>query len=150
MLSRESENSDQRDAAQGSHVCEKLDCRSISTKHAQFVSVPRLLSFKEAPAWEQDNEYILDFYRPPFGDWRQCFYSWCYIHNQSGNIYTHLAAFVFFLCLYTHVFMGMYQDNGCISDILSLLPVALGCLGVLFFSTLFHTMRCENFEHTYL
>jgi adiponectin receptor len=108
------------------------------------VSPPALVTHDELPAWAQDNEYIVAHYRPVFQDWRKCVHSWFYLHNQSGNIYSHMIAFVCFVGLYINTWTGIYRETGCMSDVLSLLPAALGGLGVLFFSTLFHTMRCAS------
>ena len=76
----------------------------------------------------------------------KCIGSWCYLHNQTGNILTHGVGFVVFLHLLVDLAVSVYQRTGCVSDALSLIPLTIGCLGVFTFSTLFHTFRC-NSEH---
>lgn len=60
---------------------------------------PALLSFDEMPEWFQDdnNQWILDGYRPISGSARASFRSWWYLHNETVNIYTHLIPAVVFL-----------------------------------------------------
>lgn len=58
-----------------------------------------LLSFDEMPGWFQheNNQWILEGYRPISGSARVSFRSWRYLHNETANIYSHLiAAVVFF------------------------------------------------------
>lgn len=107
---------------------------------------PKLLSFEEVGAWEQDNEFIHKHYRPAFGSRLKCLGSWCYLHNQTGNIFTHGLSFFVFLYLLVDLAASVYDRAGCISDALSILPLSIGCLGVFTFSTFFHTFRC-NSEH---
>ncbi|KAI0147766.1 mPR-like GPCR protein [Xylariaceae sp. FL1272] len=57
----------------------------------------RLISYEELPEWHQDNEYIRHGYRPISGSARISLQSWTYIHNETGNIITHLVPAVLFL-----------------------------------------------------
>ncbi|PQK09868.1 hypothetical protein BB8028_0002g01920 [Beauveria bassiana] len=60
---------------------------------------PALLSFDEMPEWFQhdNNEWILHGYRPISGSVRASFRSWCYLHNETVNIYSHLIPAAVFL-----------------------------------------------------
>lgn len=60
---------------------------------------PALLSFDEMPEWFQheNNQWILDGYRPISGSARASFRSWRYLHNETVNIYSHLIPAVVFL-----------------------------------------------------
>lgn len=51
------------------------------------------------PKWfkEENNQSILHGYRPISGSVRASFRSWCYLHNESVNIYTHLIPAVAFV-----------------------------------------------------
>lgn len=50
-----------------------------------------LLSIDLVPEWYGENPYIITGYRPVFAAALPCFKSWLYLHNQTGNIYTHLV-----------------------------------------------------------
>ena len=58
-----------------------------------------LLSFDEMPQWFQDdnNEWVLQGYRPISDSVRASFRSWWYLHNETVNIYSHLIPAVVFL-----------------------------------------------------
>ena len=49
----------------------------------------RLLDFHELPLWLQDNVFIEKYYRPQMS-FTDCFYSIFELHNETGNIWTHL------------------------------------------------------------
>ena len=51
-----------------------------------------LLLFDELPEWAKDNEYILSGWRPETNSYWESVKSMGYIHNETGNIYTHLFA----------------------------------------------------------
>lgn len=57
-----------------------------------------LVDFDNLPEYLRDNEYILKHYR---ADWplKSAFFSLFYLHNESLNIWTHLAGFLLFLGL---------------------------------------------------
>ncbi|KAM3426993.1 hypothetical protein NHJ13734_009165 [Beauveria thailandica] len=60
---------------------------------------PTLLSFDEMPEWFQhdNNKWILHGYRPISGSARASFRSWCHLHNETVNIYSHLIPAIVFL-----------------------------------------------------
>ena len=58
---------------------------------------PLLLKWGDLPSWQQDNHYILSYYRPASNSYIGSFQSLFYLHNESVNIHTHLlGAFLFF------------------------------------------------------
>jgi len=60
------------------------------------VKPPRkLLYFNELEDWRKDNEFILTGYVPSERSFRKCLHSLFYIHNETGNVYTHLIPSVF-------------------------------------------------------
>ncbi|XP_062859948.1 progestin and adipoQ receptor family member 4 [Trichomycterus rosablanca] len=63
-----------------------------------FVAVPKLLDFKSSPSHLQFNRYVLSGYRP-VSTFTGCLRSLFYLHNESGNIYTHGIPFVCILLL---------------------------------------------------
>ncbi|KAI8837841.1 hemolysin-III related-domain-containing protein [Chytridium lagenaria] len=52
--------------------------------------------YRNMPAWFHDDVYILTGYRRIQFTYRGCFRSLFYIHNETGNVYTHLIGTVFF------------------------------------------------------
>lgn len=46
---------------------------------------------------QYDNEFLLSHYRPVSNSYHACLSSLCYIHNQTGNIYSHLFGVILFL-----------------------------------------------------
>ncbi|KAG2496970.1 hypothetical protein HYH03_004976 [Edaphochlamys debaryana] len=59
--------------------------------------------FQELPDYLRDNEFIKAHYRVPGQPFKQTFWSLFGIHNETGNVWTHLLGFVFFLCLTLYV-----------------------------------------------
>lgn len=59
----------------------------------------RLWTWHELPEWYQDNEYILTGFRPISNSYRTCLRSMFEIHNQTGNIYSHLLGSLWMLGL---------------------------------------------------
>lgn len=56
----------------------------------------RLKNWDEIPSWQQDNEYILTGYRQPTASFALCLQSLARLHNETVNIYSHLAGAAFF------------------------------------------------------
>ena len=58
-----------------------------------------LLSWDELPEWSKDNEYIKTGFRPASNSYLDSFRSCFYIHNETGNIYTHFLATLWMIAL---------------------------------------------------
>ncbi len=58
-----------------------------------------LLLFDELPDWAKDNEYILSGWRPETNSYWGSLKSMGYIHNETGNIYTHFFAALWMVVL---------------------------------------------------
>jgi adiponectin receptor len=65
----------------------------------QKAKMRALLPFDDLPEWAKDNEYIRSGWRPETNSSWQCIKSMGYIHNESGNIYTHLLAAIWMVVL---------------------------------------------------
>lgn len=57
----------------------------------------QLKSWHELEAWQQDNEFLHGGYRAVSGSYRVSLRSLSYIHNQTGNILSHLLGALFFV-----------------------------------------------------
>lgn len=51
-----------------------------------------LLSWDDLPEWSKDNEYIKTGFRPISNSYIDSLRSCFYVHNETGNIYSHLLA----------------------------------------------------------
>jgi adiponectin receptor len=60
----------------------------------------KLITYNQCPKWLADNPYIISKYRPPCYSYMSCYKSLFYIHNETGNVYTHLVGAVFFTVFY--------------------------------------------------
>lgn len=57
------------------------------------------LQHEALPDYLQDNEYIQEYYRRPGMPIGKSLMSIFGLHNETGNIYTHLVGFILFVCL---------------------------------------------------
>ena len=57
------------------------------------------LTWQQLPEWAKDNEYIHTGFRPISNSYLDCVKSCFYVHNETGNIYSHLLATVWMLVL---------------------------------------------------
>jgi adiponectin receptor len=67
-------------------------------KHDPSNSNP-LAHYEHLPEWRKENPYILTNYRSARNSYRQSIRSLTYLHNETGNIYTHLLFLTLVLLL---------------------------------------------------
>ncbi|KAJ2006909.1 hypothetical protein GGI04_001444 [Coemansia thaxteri] len=104
------------------------------------------LVWSELPEWMKDNHYILSGYRAPTNSFRKCFASLLYVHNETGNIMTHVAGALGFVALCFTVTTGLLAEFPTIDwrDVTTLyvfLVAAVACLGI---SAVYHTVTCHS------
>ncbi|ORX58310.1 HlyIII-domain-containing protein [Hesseltinella vesiculosa] len=99
----------------------------------------RLLDYEEIPIPFRGNKHIRTGYRF-LNTPGACFHSWLYLHNESGNIFTHLAGFVFFLGV------GIYELF--YSDLLTDVPVLDWFIFSVFFLAACKCLMCSTMWHT--
>ncbi|KAI8086110.1 hemolysin-III related-domain-containing protein [Halteromyces radiatus] len=118
-------------------------------KAAITYGAKRLLDYEELPVPWRNNKYIHTGYRF-LSTPADCFHSWLYLHNESGNIYTHLIGFMVFLGI------GIYELF--YSNLLSDVPMFDWIIMTIFFlaackclmcSTVWHTLSGINDYHTF-
>lgn len=68
-----------------------------STRHERHG--PKLLTWTQLPEWAKDNEYIQTAYRPISNSYRACLISILHLHNETGNINSHLLATAWMLAV---------------------------------------------------
>ncbi|KAI8991199.1 hemolysin-III related-domain-containing protein [Mycotypha africana] len=108
-------------------------------KYAMQHGSKRLLMYDELPEPWQSNQYIRTGYR--FLDSAaDCWYSLFYVHNESGNIWSHLLGF---LTLFS---IGIYSLF--FSDVLTSIPIQDRLVFCVFFLAACKCLMCSTVWHT--
>lgn len=98
--------------------------------------------YNELPAWMRDNHFITSGYRTQSNSYQKSFASLGYIHNETGNIWTHLIgavlAAVTAIVLYT--ILRPRFDQATSEDVLVFSCFFLGAIACLGMSATFHTI----------
>ena len=77
---------------------------SINPRRITDADPVTLLTWSQLPEWAKDNEYILTGFRATSNSYLRCLESCFYIHNESGNIYSHFLATVWMLALPAYLY----------------------------------------------
>ncbi|ODQ82848.1 hypothetical protein BABINDRAFT_164581 [Babjeviella inositovora NRRL Y-12698] len=109
----------------------------------------RLYTHNEIPKWQQDNHYILDGYVKQTNSLHRCFESLFYIHNESGNIHSHLfpglaasAALCTSFCYFDRLFPVYPTTTHTDKFVLSLFMC--GLISCLTLSATYHCIKCHS------
>ncbi|KAI9339586.1 hemolysin-III related-domain-containing protein [Obelidium mucronatum] len=117
--------------------------RSDSTRRK-----PKLLLKQDMPAWFQGVSFINSGYRPILPSVTHCLYSLCYIHNETGSIYSHLLAIVVFMGLTAHTFGVVFQQEGLegvtVQDSVVFIFYFTASILCFFNSAVFHCFCCHS------
>ncbi|KAI9490928.1 hemolysin-III related-domain-containing protein [Zychaea mexicana] len=108
-------------------------------KDAMTKGAMELLLYEELPVPWRNNQHILTGYRF-LSTPAQCWHSLSYLHNETGNIYTHLIGFVVFLCI------GIYELF--YSPLLSEAPLIDRVIFAVFFCAACKCLVCSTVWHT--
>ncbi|KAJ1561141.1 Adiponectin receptor protein 1, partial [Nowakowskiella sp. JEL0078] len=104
------------------------------------------VAFQDLPNWRQDNMYVLTGYWHTTGSYIGCLKSLFFVHNETGNIYTHLVGtmtFSVFLFISFQVFTPVFESTKW-SDVLVVSLFLFGGVVCLALSTLFHLFQCHS------
>ena len=102
-----------------------------------------LLLYDDLPEWAKDNEYILSGWRPETKSYWQCLKSLSYVHNETGNIFTHFFAALWMILLgswWSIYAKGQYNENSSDDGIIFFLFFLGGTICFLL-STSYHLFR---------
>jgi adiponectin receptor len=101
---------------------------------------------EQLPAWYGSSEYILHGYRRVTNSFRGCILSLFYLHNETGNVYTHLIGFIIVVQYsYYLLFQTLHTvDSTTLYDYLAHLAFMAGLMGCLALSTIFHLCCCHS------
>ncbi|KAJ1926995.1 hypothetical protein IWQ60_003334 [Tieghemiomyces parasiticus] len=107
-----------------------------------------LLRYDQLPAWLQDNMYILEGYRPPLESYARCFHSLFYLHNETGNVYSHLLGALLFVAfgVLAAGYMEHHRSTILWQDALVMFAFIAGAVGCLGMSATFHLVSCHSHE----
>ncbi|KAI9024674.1 hemolysin-III related-domain-containing protein [Hyaloraphidium curvatum] len=107
-----------------------------------------LLRFEDLPAWLRDNFYIITGYRPELSTYTACLRSIFYVHNESGNIWTHLFGAALFVGLAAYTYAGVFPALGAADwrDAGVFAAFFLGAFVCLSMSGFFHTFCAHSAE----
>ncbi|KAI9268061.1 hemolysin-III related-domain-containing protein [Phascolomyces articulosus] len=108
-------------------------------KDAMTKGAMQLLLYEELPVPWRNNQHILTGYRF-LSTPAQCWHSLLYLHNETGNIYTHLIGFVVFLCI------GIYELF--YSELISTAPLIDRVMFAVFFTAACKCLMCSTVWHT--
>ncbi|KAJ1972050.1 hypothetical protein H4R34_005539 [Dimargaris verticillata] len=120
-----------------------------ATKAASYYLADRmLLTLDELPAWMHDNTYILSGYRPPLLTYRRCFGSLFYLHNETGNIYSHLLGAVLFayFAMQTASYIDHHGSTVRWYDVTVIAAFLVGAILCLSLSATFHLVACHSHQ----
>jgi len=108
----------------------------------------KLITYNQCPKWLADNPYIITNYRPPCYSYYACIKSLLYIHNETGNIYTHLVGEVLFTIFYI-VTAFQYIPSFKILESLEIAVISLSVIGgftCMYFSSHFHLFSAHSLK----
>ncbi|ORX78535.1 HlyIII-domain-containing protein [Anaeromyces robustus] len=108
----------------------------------------KLITYNQCPKWLADNPYIITNYRPPCYSYLACAKSLLYIHNETGNIYTHLIGEVLFTIFYI-VTAFQYIPSFKILESLEIAVITLSIIGgftCMYFSSHFHLFSAHSLK----
>lgn len=99
---------------------------------------PELKTFHATPAYMTDNRYIHTGYRPELMTFYRCFLSLFYVHNETGNIYTHMVGAIAFFSGWLYLENSLLHDHPFMERFV-LAAFFMGAFVCLTGSTIFHT-----------
>lgn len=103
-------------------------------------------TFKELPSWRKDNQFILTGYRRLCRSYKGCLLSLMFIHNETGNVYSHLFGAIAFAAVTLTALISTIPKFPTV-QVYDFLVIALfvsggvSCLGC---SSLFHLFACHS------
>lgn len=104
-----------------------------------------VVKHSDLPLWLQDNDYLINWHRPPVQSFGYCFSSLFRWHTETGNIWTHLIGGLIFIGLTSYyMFLPTVRFVAPLEEKLVFALFFISAMLCLFFSTLFHTLSCHS------
>ncbi|KAJ3326002.1 WD repeat-containing protein 34 [Boothiomyces sp. JEL0866] len=121
-----------------------------------FQTELQFFDYNEVPTYLQDNDYILTGYVEFHSRYRahysynESWISFFYIHNESGNVWTHFIGFLVFSCLMCHALYADIHPLIGIEERLVLVVFLVCTIFTMLFSSLFHLHCCVSERANYI
>ncbi|CAN3375425.1 hypothetical protein DIURU_002380 [Diutina rugosa] len=120
---------------------------TVDTETPATTNKRTLHFFHQLEPWQQDNHYIKSGYVPSTNSYWGCAKSLLYIHNETGNIYSHLipgsTAFLA-VCAYLKWGLPRYPTYSGWWEEATFLMFGAACWGCLFMSSTFHCLKAHS------
>ena len=125
-----------------------IDDDNVSIKHTKkTTTIRKLYTWDEIPEWQKDNEHIIAGYVRETNSFRRCFDSLFYIHNETGNVYSHLVpGVVFFLTMLFDKYAIVSFETTTFTDYLIINLFFLGAFTCLILSSTFHCFKSHSLK----
>jgi adiponectin receptor len=107
---------------------------------------PRVVSAAAAPAWATLNPHLVAGYRVHHSV-KDAALSILALHNETLNIASHLAGFVYFCTLLPYAMGVLVRNSAPLRDFIQFGLFFVGALAQLSTSFLYHTFRCVSARH---
>lgn len=126
-----------------------VDQRSTETSTSRPEAGARTVVWDKAPEWQRDNKYIIRGYRPAKTGYLDTIKSLTFLHNETCNIYTHLAGALLLPLVATSFMQVLFEPrfptvSGRDYVVLGIFFCSAECC--LVFSSAYHLMRCYSHD----
>ncbi|KAK7994934.1 hypothetical protein PG990_013707 [Apiospora arundinis] len=115
---------------------------------ADAESAALLLEWDAISLWRQEgSEHIRTGYRRETASWKDCLWSWTYLHNETVSIFSHVVGALLFLSLPYHIFHTEIPPRYAVATPADVVvcSVYFGGVAICFtLSTIFHTFMSHS------
>jgi len=118
-----------------------MDGEEVKYKRTIHTDVFELTSWDKVPSY-LSYPYILNGYRNNFS-FKLCVKSLFRVHTETGNIWTHLMAFLCFVGFFIYTFKYVLKEDDPFQDKLFFFVFHMGALANFLTSACYHTFNCH-------
>ncbi|KAF3939450.1 hypothetical protein ABW19_dt0203404 [Dactylella cylindrospora] len=125
-----------------------MDAKKQFLPESEYNNIYALIDYNELEPWQKDNEYILTGYRKLSYSYYISLRSILQIHNETGNIWTHLLAallFLYSLSNFITTSLPTLRSSASSTDILAISIYYITVINAWALSTNYHTFT--NHSH---
>ncbi|CAH6721543.1 ADIPOR-like receptor Izh2p [[Candida] jaroonii] len=116
---------------------------STSEKVKDFTKTMKLSFYHELDEWQQDNHFIKSGYVRGTNSYKESFLSLFYIHNETGNIYSHLLPSLVIIASILYYINYQLEDVK-LWEQLNFLQFGLASTFCLLMSSIFHCLKSHS------
>lgn len=129
-------------------IRQRLNAQPSMLRNPEEQNPTRLYYFHELDEWQQDNHYIRSGYVKETSNYKACLRSLTYIHNESGNIYSHLVPSVFVSILVGRFLgwrMEVFENDLGLWERLNFIQFGAAATFCFLLSANFHLFKCHSY-----